>query len=239
MRSSVSLTQLSRLEPRLSPVRSPLVRSCPAQTDETAAGQPGPFEPSQVRLPLLGSAGTTPHPSAATLERFKEFVAGTIDPDNTLDLVVGRPRVLVLKQAPLRTQIADPRTVSYTIITPTELSVLGHQVGSSVLNLWFADPASGQTRILSYLVRVIPDPEQKERLDRVYKALEVEINKAFPNSVVHLALLGDKLVVSGEAKDIVDAANILRVVSANVPGGTRSARTGAQRSRRFRSDRSV
>jgi pilus assembly protein CpaC len=193
----------------------------PGTAEEAPAGQPGPFEPSQVRLPLLGGAGTTPHPSAETLERFKEFVAGTIDPESTLDLVVGRPRVLVLKQAPTRTQIADPRIVSYTIITPTELSVLGHQVGSSVLNLWFADPTTGQTRVLSYLVRVIPDPEQKERLDRVYKALEVEINKAFPNSVVHLALLGDKLVVSGEAKDIVDAANILRVVSANAPGGSR------------------
>ncbi|HEV8068132.1 MAG TPA: pilus assembly protein N-terminal domain-containing protein [Planctomycetaceae bacterium] len=213
-------TQPSRTPPQPGQVSPAPVM--PGAADEAAAGQPGPFEPSQVRLPLLGSAGTTPHPSAATLERFKEFVAGTIDPDNTLDLVVGRPRVLVLKQAPLRTQIADPRTVSYTIITPTELSVLGHQVGSSVLNLWFADAATGQTRILSYLVRVIPDPEQKERLDRVYKALEVEINKAFPNSVVHLALLGDKLVVSGEAKDIVDAANILRVVSANAPGGTRA-----------------
>jgi pilus assembly protein CpaC len=189
---------------------------------EGAATQPGAFDPSQVRLPLLGASGATPRPSAATLDRFKEFVAGTIDPENTLDLVVGRPRVLVLKQAPLRTQISDPRIVSDTIITPTEISVTGHQVGTSVLNLWFNDAATGQTRVLSYLVRVIPDPEQKERLERVYKALEKEINKAFPNSVVHLALLGDKLVVSGEAKDIVDAANILRVVSANAPGGSRS-----------------
>ncbi len=132
---------------------------------EGAATQPGAFDPSQVRLPLLGTSGATPRPSAATLDRFKEFVAGTIDPENTLDLVVGRPRVLVLKQAPLRTQISDPRIVSDTIITPTEISVTGHQVGTSVLNLWFNDAATGQTRVLSYLVRVIPDPEQKERLD--------------------------------------------------------------------------
>ncbi|HEV7998614.1 MAG TPA: pilus assembly protein N-terminal domain-containing protein [Planctomycetaceae bacterium] len=218
--SQLDATQPSRTAPQPGPVvPGPPI---PGAADETATSQPSPFEPSQVRLPLLGSAGTTPHPSDATLERFKEFVAGTIDPDNTLDLVVGRPRVLVLKQAPIRTYVAEPRTVSYTIITPTELSVVGHQVGSTVLTLWFADSTTGQTRVLSYLVRVIPDPEQKERLDRVYKALEVEINKAFPNSVVHLALLGDKLVVSGEAKDIVDAANILRVVSANAPGGSRS-----------------
>jgi len=193
--------------------------------DNTAPGASA-FGPSQVRLPLLGgvtpSAGTTPHPSPATLERFKEFVAGTIDAENTLDLMQGRPRVLVLKQAPVRVQLADEQIASDTIVTPTEISIIGNRVGSTVLNLWFTLPdQSGRQTVLSYLVRVIPDPEQKERLDRIYKALEGEINKAFPNSVVHLALLGDKLVVSGEAKDIVDAANILRVVSANAPGGTR------------------
>jgi pilus assembly protein CpaC len=184
-----------------------------------AAGSP--FGSGQVRLPLLGSAGTTPHPSGAALERFKQYVDGTIDPENTLDLVQNRPRVLVLKQAPMRVQLADEQIASYTIVTPTEISIIGNRVGSTVLNLWFAAPEGGRQIVLSYLLRVIPDPEQKERLDRVYKALEGEINKAFPNSVVHLALLGDKLVVSGEAKDIVDAANILRVVSANAPGGTR------------------
>ena len=38
------------------------------------------------------TAGTTPHPSAAVLGRFKQFVDRTIDPENTLDLMQGRPR---------------------------------------------------------------------------------------------------------------------------------------------------
>jgi pilus assembly protein CpaC len=180
------------------------------------------FGSDQVRLPLLGSAGTTPRPSQATLERFKQFVSGTIDAENTLDLVQGRPRVLELKQRPFRFQIADDSIATAFPIASLELSVTGVRVGSTILNLWFTVPDQpGQQTVLSYLVRVVPNPEEKERLERVYKALELEINKAFPNSVVHLALLGDKLVVSGEAKDIVEAANILRVVSANAPGGTR------------------
>ena len=170
-------------------------------------------------------SGTTPHPSAAALDRFKEFVDGTIDPENTLDLVQRTARVLgVEASSAAHSACRSEHSASYTIVTPTEISVLGNHVGSTVLNLWFTDPRRGRQSVLSYLVRVIPDPEQKERLDRVYKALEGEINRAFPNSVVHLALLGDKLVVSGEAKDIVDAANILRVVSANAPGGSREAR---------------
>ena len=41
-------------------------------------------------------------------------------------------------------------------------------------------PEGARPSVLSYLVRVIPDPEQKERLDRVYKALEGEINRRVP-----------------------------------------------------------
>ena len=208
------------------PVRVPA-----GQYEENARPGSSAFGPSQVRLPLLGgtapSAGTTPHPSAAVLDRYKQYVDGTIDPENTLDLMQGRPRVLVLKQAPLRVQLADEHIANYTIVTPTELSVVGNHVGSTVLNLWFSVPEGTRQTVLSYLVRVIPDPEQKERLDRVYKALEGEINRAFPNSAVKLALLGDKLVVSGEAKDIVEAAQILRVVSANAPGGSRERDGGA------------
>ena len=161
------------------------------------------------------------------LDRFKQFVDGTIDPENTLDLMQGRPRVLVLKQSPLRVQLADEHVASYTIVTTTEISIVGNHVGSTVLNLWFTDPQGGRPSVLSYLIRVIPDPEQKERLDRVYKVLEGEINRAFPNSAIKLTLLGDKLVVTGEAKDIVEAAQILRVVSANAPGGARGGNTGS------------
>jgi hypothetical protein len=72
--------------------------------------------------------------------------------------------------------------------------------------------------ILSYLVRVLPDPEQKERLERVYEALAPEISHAFPDSVVRLSIVGDKLVLSGQAKDIADATQILRVVRSDAPG---------------------
>jgi len=195
--------------------------------------QPMPPGGATEQIPSLlqglggpSSAEVTPRPTQATLDRFRQFVAGTIDPQNTLDLVQGRARVLVFKQAVQRAQIIDERIVLLQPLTATEVSVTGLQVGTTLLNLWFASPEGGPATVLSYLVRVVPDPEQKERLQQVYKALEGEINRTFPNSVVHLALLGDKLVVSGEAKDIVEAANILRIVSANAPGATRAGRQG-------------
>ena len=72
------------------------------------------------------------------------------------------------------------------------------------------------------MLRVLPDPEAKQRLERVYEALGREINRLFPDSVVRLTLAGDKVVVTGQAKDIVEAAQILQIVGANATGQART-----------------
>lgn len=178
-----------------------------------------PFRTDQIRLPLLPFAAT-PQPSAATQEKFGKYVDRTLDVENILDLVQGRPRLLVLRQPPLRIQVADEAIANYILVTEREISISGLQVGTTVLNLWFQDPEdAGKQEILSYLVRVVPDPEAKERLERIYQALESEINRNFPDSAVRLSLVGDKLLLRGQAKDIEDARHILDVVGANAPGG--------------------
>ncbi|MCS6977852.1 MAG: pilus assembly protein N-terminal domain-containing protein [Gemmatales bacterium] len=196
----------------------------PAQPAQPAAQpQAQPQQPARpadalsgkTRLPVLGIA---PKPDVQTLEKYKPFVQEVVDPDNTLDLIQGRPRLIILKQVPVRVQIANPDTADWELITDRELSVLGKEQGTTVLNLWFTDPQDPNRQIiLSYLVRVLPDPGVRERLEQIYKALEAEINQAFPDSWVCLALVGDKLVVSGQAKDVAEAAQILRIVSANAP----------------------
>ncbi len=186
---------------------------------------PDGFGRDQVRLPSLGEAalplGRTPVPNAETLRKYGQYVDKIIDPQHTFDAIVGRPRVMVLKETPTRFQLEEERIArAIPFFENKQLSITGLRVGTTILNLWFGDPnnPSGQT-VLSFLVRVLPDPEARQRLERVYDALAKEINKLFPNSVVRLSLAGDKLVVSGQAKDIVDAYNILRVVRANAPGG--------------------
>ena len=156
----------------------------PSTGTETPSPTAGIFGPGQSILPLLGEtprAGTSPHPSPAVLDQFKQFVDHTVDAENTLDLIQGRPRLLILKQAPIHVQIADDRVAEFQFIpreAGRQISIVGNRVGSTLFNLWFVEP-DGQKRILSYLVRVVPDPEQKERLDHIYKALEREINLRF------------------------------------------------------------
>src|SRR5262249_37557041 len=71
-------------------------------------------------------------------------------------------------------------------------------------------------RLISFLVRVLPDPDARNRLERAYKNLENEINRAFPNSRVVLTLVGDKLAVFGQARDIAESNMSMPMVQANV-----------------------
>lgn len=195
------------------------VRPLERATTTAPSGPASPFREDQLRLPLL-PFGSTPEPDAQTMAKYNKYIDRTIDPENVLDLVQGRPRLMVFKQTPFRIQVADPAIADYQQVTEREFSVSGQAVGATVLNLWFADPVDPtKQEILSYLLRVIPDPEVKERLEGVYEALEREINRKFPNSVVHLSLVGDKLLIEGQAKDVEEATHILDVVGRNAPGG--------------------
>jgi pilus assembly protein CpaC len=192
-----------------------------------------PFQPRARLNSLDAPLGSTPKPDDKTLEKYRSLVESIDDPDNVLDLVVGRPRILQLKQAPVKFQTVDPTIADIEVIRDSKdkaFFVLGKQPGTTVIALFFAEPGTpDKFKVLNYLVRVVPDPEAKSRIERVYKALEDEVNRAFPNSVVRLCLVGDKLVVAGQAKDSAEAAKILAVVREQAPLATPPSRIPVDR----------
>jgi pilus assembly protein CpaC len=208
------VTQGPEQPPEKAPAKAPETLPSPRPAE--------PFLPGRVRLPFLKgetcTTGTEPRPSAKELEQFNKYVQQFVDPKNTLDLFVGRSRLLILKEAPRRVQVGDEKVAKYAVVSPTELIIQGLEGGTTVLNLWFTDPKDKDKQtILSYLVRVFPDPERRARLERVYKALQDELNHAFPDSHVCLFLVGDKVVLTGQARDVAEATEILRIVQANAP----------------------
>ncbi len=169
-------------------------------------------EPCDQNLPPTAC----PSPMDAQLK--SQFLGNLVDPKETVTLFKGRTRLLDLKQVPKRVQIGDDKIVDYAVITPKQISLLGLEYGNTVLNLWFVDPADRAREIsLGVLVRVVPDPEEKARLEVKYQKLAEEINKKFPDSRVTMSLVGEKLVVDGQAKDIADATNILRIARTYAP----------------------
>jgi pilus assembly protein CpaC len=180
--------------------------------------EPGP------RTSVLGAArvfGSAPIPTPHDISKYNKYVWGLDDPTMSFEVIVGRTRLLHLKEAPLRIQIGDTSIFDYTILgPPTELLLQGIKPGSTTMFLWFGernDP-SAQT-VLAFQVNVLPDPDLKRRLEEIYKALQDEINRAFPDSYVCLTLVGDKLVVSGEVKDAIEATHILQVLTRGYAAG--------------------
>lgn len=196
--------------------------SAPPAAQPTALPAPTPASPTAAALanPLLSATPKTvgATPTATTESRLKQVkhVSKLLDPELTLDLVVGQTRVMVLKTVPVRVQSGDERTMTMSISNTKELLLQGKEVGTTVLNLWFGDkddPAKQET--LTYLVRVYPDPEAKDRLEKSYKQLEDDINKHFKDTSVRLKLLGDKLVVSGRVRDAQQGQQVLQIIRAN------------------------
>ena len=155
--------------------------------------------------------------------------------------MVGRAKVIVLREKPRRIYIPDETVAGFQIVTDRQFAVVGKKVGRTVLNLWFPDPRDpndpNKDRTLSYMVVVLPDPEraaldvlqERKRLEAQVKAfqqalkvLEREIKEAFPDSAVQLSLVGDQVVVRGESKDVIEAAQILRIVAQHTPTGRRT-----------------
>ena len=202
-----------------------------------------PFDPSQFRLPTLGLPPGLgiPEPTAEIKREYGQFVEREIAPENTIQVVVGRAKVIVLREKPRRIYAPDENMAGIQIVTDEEIAIVGKKQGTTVLNLWFPDPRDPNNpqkdRTLSYMVVVLPDPEraalevlaERKRLEAQVKAfeqalkvLEREIKEAFPDSAVQLSLVGEQVVVRGEAKDVVEAAQILRIVAEHTPTGRRT-----------------
>ena len=132
----------------------------------------------------------------------------------------------------------------FKIVTDQEFAVVGKKTGRTVLDLWFPDPRDPndqrKDRTLSYMVVVLPDPEraaldvleerrrleaQVKAFEQALKVLEREIKQAFPDSAVQLSLVGEQVVVRGESKDVVEAAQILRIVARTHADGEDAARS--------------
>jgi pilus assembly protein CpaC len=186
-------------------------------------------EALQVPMPpqvenSVSPLGSAPRPTAKELAELAKYVKGFGDPTNTIDLIVGRSRLMLLKSTPRQIQIADQTIVTSAVFAAEQVTLFGKTVGITVLNLVFPSVEDkNKDAVLSYLVRVFPDPEEKKRLEAKYKALELEINRTFHDSVIHLQLVGDKVVVTGQAHDIHDATQILKIIVANTPSAAAGA----------------
>jgi len=139
-----------------------------------------------------------------------------IEQTGELKVTMRRSKLLVLKKDVSRIAIVDPNIADLIQFTPRELSVIGKTVGGTHVTFWFDD---GNQRPVTYLVSVEPDVRIREQIEEDYRKLEALISELFPDSLVRLVPIADKLIVKGQAKDAEEAAQILSLLRNQAGGG--------------------
>jgi pilus assembly protein CpaC len=176
-----------------------LLASAAAARGQDRNAYPLPSSPAIARE-LSNISGL--HPQIASL------------PDVTarMKVVQRRSQLIVTRSAVVRTAVADPSVVDVVQFSATEIAVIGLELGSTTLTLWF----EGNPDPLIYLVEAIRDPSIEERQRVDYGRLEQKLAVLFPNSKVYLIPLSGKIIVKGQARDSEEAARILSIVRGEV-----------------------
>jgi pilus assembly protein CpaC len=129
-----------------------------------------------------------------------------------LDVVQHHSQLLIARTNIVRTAVADPSIVDVVQFSPSELSIIGLELGSTTLTLWF----DNSHQPLIYQVNTLRDPSLDERRRLDYSKLERKLSILFPNSKIYLIPFSGKLVVKGQAHDSEEAARILQIIRGEV-----------------------
>jgi pilus assembly protein CpaC len=161
--------------------------------------------PAQAREPLVLD---TP----ATQQKIDQLISDVLLPEALLELDPRRSKLIRTKQPVVRFSITNPEIVDVVQFSPTEFELVGGSEGETTLTLWFGG-GGGPLSVLRYIVRVSRDVRTEERRQEEYGDLQDMINEMFPNSVVLLIPVADKLIVRGQARDAKEATEIMAIIS--------------------------
>jgi len=163
------------------------------------------------------ACGTLPAANAqqpAVDGRLPEQISAMPSISRTLDVVQHRSQLIVARSNLVRSAIADPAIIEVAQYSPNELAIIGLQVGTTTLTLWF----DKSREPLIYLVNTVRDPSVDERRRTDFSKLERKLALLFPNSKVYLIPFSGKIVVKGQAHDSEEAATILQIIRGEVIG---------------------
>jgi pilus assembly protein CpaC len=184
---------------------------------QALAQPPAPANGPVERLRRADSALTAPLDSPAAQARERSLIADVLTPESTLRLDPRRS-ILVRTRLPVaRFSITHPDLVDIVQYSPTEFELLGLRNGETTLTMWFLGPNNTQ-EVLRYVVQVARDETATERHKEAYHDLQKMVNEMWPNSMVQIIPVADKIIVRGQARDAKEAAEILSLVTGQTIG---------------------
>jgi pilus assembly protein CpaC len=178
----------------------------------------GQMQPSGRQPAVAAPSGSSDvQPTPQTETKLRTLIAEVLEPEVKMELTVHRSKLIRTKVPVTRFSITDPTTMDIVQFSPNEFELIGKKAGRTSFTLWF-----GENQALRYMVTVLPGSES-EIAKIEYRKLQNKINEMFPNSMVQLIPIADKLIIRGQARDTAEAAQIMSVLTE----GRGGASTGA------------
>ena len=165
-------------------------------------------------LTSRASAQTGVLDTPAAQQKVENLIDSVLLPEASLKVDPRHSKLIRSKKPVSRFSITNPEVLEVVQFSPSEFELIGQATGETTLTLWF-----GEDEILRYLVTVSRDTNVEDRRKQEYRDLEQMVTELFPNSVVHLIPVADKLVVRGQARDNEEAARIMAVISNQTDAG--------------------
>lgn len=152
--------------------------------------------------------------------KLTSLIAEIQETEALMEINIRRSKLIRTKQPVSRVSIVDPEVVEIVQFGPQEFELIGRRMGTTTLTLWFAG-ADEALPVIRYQITVVRDPDIADQRKVQYGDLQRMVNEMFPNSMVYLIPIADKLVVKGQARDSEEATQIMSIVTnrtANLAG---------------------
>ena len=98
-----------------------------------------------------------------------------------MEIIIRRSQLVITNSRIRRYAIADPSIIEFVTYSPTEVAIVGLELGTTTLTLWF----EGDETPITYLVHTIQDPDYGDQRRIDYGKLERKLAVLFPNSKVY------------------------------------------------------
>ncbi len=170
-------------------------------------------------LPVANAQDAPASAATVSVRPLPDQISAMPSISQSLDVVQHRSQLIVGRSNIVRSAIADPSIVEVAQYSPNELAIIGLQVGTTTLTLWF----DKNPQPLIYLVNTVRDPSVDERRRTDFAKLERKLGLLFPNSKIYLIPFSGKIVVKGQAHDSEEAATILQIIRGEFGGSQASS----------------
>ena len=143
--------------------------------------------------------------------KVSSYISEIQEAEADLTVNLARSKLIRTKQPVSRMSIVNPDIIDVVQFGPQEFEVIGRHTGTTTMTLWFGG-AREQLPVIRYQVTVVRDPAEADDRRVQYHDLQKMINELYPNSMIYIIPVADKVIVKGEARDAEEAAQIMSIV---------------------------